>query len=34
MSDIVYLQSMGGKPRFFPRVFKRRPKAPGEERAA
>jgi methyltransferase len=34
MSDHVYLQSMGGKPRFFPRVFKRRPKAPGEERAA
>jgi methyltransferase len=34
MSDPAYLQSMGGKPRFFPKVFKRRPKVPGEERAA
>src|SRR5882672_6926678 len=34
MSDPAYRLAMGGKPRFFPRVFKRRSKVPGEERAA
>jgi methyltransferase len=34
MSNPAYRLAMGGKPRFFPRVFKRRSKVPGEERAA
>ena len=34
MSNPAYRLTMGGKPRFFPRVFKRRPRVPGEKRAA
>lgn len=34
MSNAAYRLAMGEKPRFFPRVFKRRRRAPGEERAA
>jgi methyltransferase len=34
MSNPAYRLTMGGKPRFFPRVFKRRSRLPGEERAA
>jgi methyltransferase len=34
MSNPAYRLAMGGKPRFLPRVFKRRSNAPGEERAA
>lgn len=34
MSDPTYRLAMGEKPRFFPRVFKRRRHSPGEERAA
>jgi methyltransferase len=33
MSSPAYRLTMGGKPRFFPRVFNRRSRAPGEERA-
>jgi methyltransferase len=33
MSNPAYRLTMGGKPRFFPRVFKRRSGEPGEERA-
>lgn len=34
LSDPAYRLAMGEKPRFFPRVFKRRSRASGEERAA
>jgi methyltransferase len=34
MSNPAYRLAMGGKPRFFPRIFKRRSHLPGEERAA
>ena len=34
MSNPAYRLAMGGKPRFFPRVFKRRSRVPEEERAA
>jgi methyltransferase len=34
LADPAYRLAMGGKPRFFPRVFKRRTRVPGEERAA
>jgi methyltransferase len=34
MSNPAYRLAMGGKPRFLPRVFKRRSNAPREERAA
>lgn len=34
MSNPAYRLTMGGKPRFFPRLFKRRSRLPGEERAA
>ena len=34
MSNPAYRLTMGGKPRFFPRVFKRRSRLPGEERTA
>jgi methyltransferase len=34
MSNPAYRLTMDGKPRFFPRLFKRRSRAPGEERAA
>ncbi len=34
LADPAYRLAMGEKPRFFPRVFKRHAKAPGEERAA
>src|SRR4029077_15846449 len=34
MSNPAYRLAMGGKPRFLPRVFKRRSRASGEERAA
>lgn len=34
LANPSYRLAMGGKPRFFPRLFKRHAKAPGEERAA
>lgn len=34
LANPAYRLAMGGKPRFFPRLFKRHAKAPGEERAA
>ena len=34
MSNPAYRLAMGEKPRFFPRLFKRRSKVPGGERAA
>ena len=34
MSNAAYRLAMGGKPRFFPRVFKRRSRLPGDEHAA
>ena len=34
MSNQAYRLTMGGKPRFFPRIFKRRSSLPGQERAA
>jgi methyltransferase len=34
MANPAYQLAMGGKPRFFPRLFKRRSRLPGEERAA
>jgi len=34
MSNPAYRLTMGGKPRFLPRLFKRHSKVPGEERAA
>jgi methyltransferase len=34
MSNPAYRLTMGGKPRFFPRLFKQRSRTPGEERAA
>jgi methyltransferase len=34
LADPAYRLAMGGKPRFFPRVFKRRTRIPGEERTA
>ena len=34
LSNPEYRQAMGGKPKFFPRVFKRRSSAHGEQRAA
>jgi methyltransferase len=34
MSNPAYRLAMGGKPRFFPRVFKRRSGEPGQEHAA
>jgi methyltransferase len=34
MSNPAYRLTMGGKPRFFPRVFKRRPRVHGEKSAA
>lgn len=34
LSNSAYRLTMGGKPRFFPRLFKRRSRHPGEERAA
>ncbi len=34
MSNPEYRGAMGGKPRFFPRIFKRRSTVPGKERAA
>ena len=34
MADPAYRLAMGGKPRFFPRLFKRHAKVPGEESAA
>jgi methyltransferase len=33
LSNPAYRLSMGGKPRFFPRAFKRRSRQPGQERA-
>ena len=34
LANPAYRLAMGSKPRFFPRLFKRHAKAPGEERAA